>query len=515
MKPHGRLKSVFFGVLTDFGGTVLIMLSGIIITPLILSRLNNTSYGFWMTVQQVVGLLGMLEMGAGIAVIQKGADPSVSGDKIKFSRLITSCVVVQAVTATAIFIIGLLLKNQLFTWFKVDEVAVAGSATAYLLMLTWFSLWLLLGMPAILLVSQQRIAWVNGISSFIQLFATIGVVPLLVLGAGVAAFPMAQWGSGLIGVVIAVTLVKLYVPPFEVRFSHFDPASFKQVMGFSLYNWLNKISFMILSASDNILIAATLGPVSVPMFLLSSKLGSLIAPNMSKLSSSAFAAFSELNALKEYAKLQAAALGLLKLSTRVACFGAGIVFCCTSKFVSLWVGSQYFAGFTFVALLSILCFRDTILKSISVIIMASGNIQGLGIISIIEALAKIVLVLFCIKILNLGIEGVILGQLIATLFLSVIYFPKRIAQIVQLPVRKLLSSGVSAPFVQSIPSLFVLALLSRFTPDSWRWFGLFTIVIVSAIVNIACFEVPKVLRDRGENIPLTQRFVLAFRANYL
>lgn len=517
---QSRSKAVFQGITVDFGGNALQVLASIVVTPLILTYLSSSTYGFWMTVLQAVGLLGVLEMGAGVALIQKGADPRVVQDRERFDRLFNACLAIQLATAVIWLFLGLVLKDQVFEWFKINEREVGGASFAFTLMVVWLALWNILGLPAILLVMRQKMAIANGISSAVQILSTIGVVPLLAAGSGVIAFPVAQSIFGFAGAVVAYRMVRLHLPPLRIRIAELSGTDIREIMGFSLYNWLNKISYVILTASDNILIAATLGPASVTPYILTTRLSSLIGPNMAKISSSAFAGFSELHATKSFdrdnlLRLRGAALGLCKFSLRVACFGSVLVMTCTQRFVDLWVGHSHFAGSAFVLLLGCLCFRDTIVKGISVIIMASGEIRGLGAISIIEAVAKIGLVLMFILGFGMGLSGVVLGQLLATLFLSAFYFPKKICGIAEIDGATLFRSGFLNVLLRSLPSMVVLLLLSRIVPESWGWGGLALTVAAGVVVNMLCFELPRFLCSGHAGLSFWQRVIWSFRSNYI
>ncbi len=505
---QSRIKSFMRGAAVDFGGTGLLMVLGFIITPITLSYLNPTSYGFWMTIQQVVGMLGLLEMGASIVVTQRVANPTLANDHTALSRFMSSCVAVQLGTAVIVAFLGFVLQTRLFLWFKISEAEAPGSTVAYKLMVAWFAVSIVLSLLPAILAARQKMGLANGINITVQLISVVTVVPFLAVGLSIMSFPVAQWLAGIIGFTLATYLVRKVAPPFKLKMSLLSKASIKGVLSFSLYNWLAKIAFMLLMASDNIIIASTLGAASVTPYLLTSRLAGMFGPNMAKLSSSSMAGFSELYATKNYERLQVAALALVKFSARVACFGASVVIFCSERFITLWVGAQYFAGSLFILLLGALCYRDTIIRGIGTIILASGDMRVTSMLTMVESLSKIVLVLFFIKIMHLGLVGVVLGQLIPTLLISGLYFPLKICKLTTLSLHHFFYHGILFLTLKSAPTALVIMTLNYLVPNTWKWGGLFMILFAGVFTNLVSFEGPVLLKSSG--LPLKQRLKLAF-----
>lgn len=508
---HSRRIQFIKGVVVDFGGSFLITLMSLAVTPFILSRLSDASYGFWMTIVQVIGVLGVMEMGTAVVVTQRSADSSLTTDYEAFSRLMTTCLVIQLLTAATILITGLILAKPLFFWFKVDLDAVPGVVPAYYLMLIWFSINLIFAFLPALLAGRQKIAQAHSINALMLFISTVAVVPFLAVGAGVLAFPMAQWFASLAGVIPAYVYLRRYVPPFGIRIFAIRYKEFKSILSFSFFGWLGKIGYVLLMNSDNIIIAALLGPASVILFLLTSRLNSLFAGNMAKLSGSALAGFSELYASHNYERLQASALGLFNFSVRIACLGGMVVAFCTEKFVGLWVGPQYFAGTAFAFLLGCLCFRDAIIKGISIIIIASGDARGLGLSVLIEGVLKIIFVMLFILYFHFGLIAIVLGQLLPTVLISGIYFPAKVCRLTKLLGTRLLKEGFVKVILKSLPSM-VLVMCTPLVPAAWGWGGLLLICGTALLVNILCFEWPALLS--ASDLSWKDRFAFALRSNF-
>lgn len=509
---QSRRMQFIKGVIVDFGSSFLIIAAGLIVTPIILSYLSDASYGFWMTIVQVIGVLGVIEMGTGVVITQRSASPSIATNHDAFSRLMTVCLVIQFIIAVVILISGLILAKPLFSWFKVDAGSISSVVPAYHLMLVWFSTSLMIGLFPALLAGRQKIAQAHAMNAAMSLISTAGVVPFLMLGAGVLAFPMAQWLAGLVGVIVAYVYLRKYIPPFDICLFAIRYKELKDIFNFSFFSWVGKIGYVILSNSDNIIIAAMLGPASVTLFLLSSRLNSLFAGNMAKLSSSSLAGFSELYATHNYERLQANALGLFSFAVRIACLGGVIVAFCTERFVGLWVGPQYFAGASFALLLGCLCFRDTIIKGSTVIIIASGDVRGLGLSVLSEGIVKIIFVMLFIIYFKLGIIAIILGQLLPTMLISGIYFPVKACRLTKLSSARLLKEGFAKVILKSVPSM-VLVMLTPLVPASWGWGGLLLICGAALLVNILCFEGPEMVRV--SELSWKDRFAWALRSNFL
>lgn len=495
----------------DFAGSIVLMFTSFSTTPFVLQHLSDTSYGFWMIVVQILGFMGVLEMGASIAVIQKAADSRLAEDREQLSTLMTSCLAIQLVTAGLVLAVGLSLSGQIFVWFDVDPASIPGSIGAFRAMVCWFALGLVLALYPALLAARQRIDLANSATFVNQLLATLLPLPLLAVGWGVGSFPVAQWVAGLTGFGLAAYWISRKVSPFRFHFRHLHARSIKSVLDFSFYNWIGKLAFLIIAASDNILIGALLGTSAVTPFLLTSKLSTVIAPNMARLVGSAMPGFAELFATGEKERLQANVISLYRLCFRVAFFGAMLVLCINERFVATWVGESRFAGMAFTSLLAFMCLIDTFTKGTGVVIVASGDMKGFGLIRLLEAIAKISLAYLLMKRLSLGLNGLLLAQLISSLLFSGLYFPSKTLRLTGLKPVELFLRGFATPLLKSLPSLTCLAVLSWIIPANWGWLGIVSICGTAVLVNLCLFELPVFIS--ATNGTVRDRVRAAFFAN--
>jgi O-antigen/teichoic acid export membrane protein len=236
-----------------------------------------------------------------------------------------------------------------------------------------------------------------------------------------------------------------------------------------------------------------------------------------KVSSAALAGFSNLFASRKHdeknsMRFRGAVMGLFKLSVRMAFFGSAIVIWCTEYFVALWVGSQYFSGILFTALLGALCFRDSVIKPMSVVIIAGGDMRLFGLLSLAEAIVKILLTIFFISYWKMGVEGVLIAQLSATLLFSTIYFPYKVCNVSGVSGREM-GLGFIFTSIRALPSVLVFFAGMRLFPASWV--GLIFTVGVAGLVNVMCHELPRLLKSETPQLSLGQRLIWSFRSQYI
>lgn len=473
------------------GNTGLNMVLGFIFTPFILSSISSKSYGFWMTIVQTISILGIVDVGATIAITRKVADPKVVSDKNKFSRVVSSGLVIQVILALSILIIGILFSNNILALFgiNIEIEQEANGLTAFLLMVCWSAISVLLGIINAVLYGRQEMTFVNSVVGISTIAGTLLVVLFLYMGLGLIAFPLSLIIPGFVGAIVLYLYMRRTVPSFNISISKISLTELKDLSTFSAYWWVSKLGYLILYTSDNIILSSTIGVDYVTLYVLNSRLSLMMGMISSQIANSAMAGIAELYATKNYERLQQVASFLINLSTRLGVFITVMVIFCNERLISLWVGSKYYGGIELTILLSIICFRNTFIGGIGTLIISSGNMRIFGWTFLIEGVLKVVLSLLLIP--KFGMNGLALGHLIAVSCFGTFCFLYQISKLIKMSLKRLTYLQILKPAFYSIPSVFVFMLLKETIPITWGWWGLIIICIGGGVTNLLSFDLHK------------------------
>ena len=76
-------------MITNAGSTALGLLAVVITVPLTLSYLGEERFGVWMTIASLSGVLSILDLGVGNAMINRVVAAKATGDALYLRRVIT------------------------------------------------------------------------------------------------------------------------------------------------------------------------------------------------------------------------------------------------------------------------------------------------------------------------------------------------------------------------------------------------------------------------------------------
>ncbi len=495
------IKNRFSRALKAYGVSVgndgMNMLVIFIITPVILSLISSNSYGFWMTILQMVGLLGIMDMGVTIAITRKIADPEIAGDENRLSRLISSGVLIQLGLASLILIAGFVFADNMLALFDIDTKQEPTGKIAYIVMIVWFTLSLPLGVIDAMLNGRQEMTLVNLVTGISRVAGTVLIVPLLYTGLDLMAFPVSLIVPGVTGALVLFYYLKRLVPHFKLGISNVSWDEIKRLSSFSALWWMSKLGYLVLYSSDNIILASTVGVDLVTVYYLNNRLPFMLGMLSSKIANAAMPGISELYATKNYDGLQRAASSLLFFSTRIAIFFMAITMCLNSRLIPIWVGAEYYNGIGLTILLSLICLSNTMIGGIGSLVISSGKIKAFGWIFFTEGILKVALSLLLIP--YFGIVGLALGHIIAVGVFSLLFFPVQISKLVNMNFKELFATSMLKPILYSIPCLIMLILLLMIVPVSWGWPGIFLIGTGGLLVNIGIFDFMKLKNSTGQN----------------
>lgn len=100
---------------------IILLVSTMVITPLLISRLGKGGYGVWMLVGQVIAYLAILDLGVGSSVGRFVAKYNAGKDYLRLSRIVNSAIFLFLVSSIFIFFTTLILCPNFSKFFKLSD----------------------------------------------------------------------------------------------------------------------------------------------------------------------------------------------------------------------------------------------------------------------------------------------------------------------------------------------------------------------------------------------------------
>jgi O-antigen/teichoic acid export membrane protein len=330
------------GVTLAYLSHALVTVVGLWLTPFFLHRVGQQDYGLWLVAAQMIGYLGLLDLGV-VALVPREtayaarrARDENAGDFLPTFVAHTVRLVLWQVPLVALVGAGI--------WF-----GIANSWEAlrwpFGIVIATYLVTFPMRIPYAVLQGLQDLSFVGRAYIASWAVSTVLTVVLVVEGLGLYALAIGWAASQLI--LLSVCLHRLwrrfgYVLPHSVPALPLGAARTRIVQG--LWVSVGQIGWVLLYATDLLIIGKFLGPAAVVPFALTCKLAAVLNNQPQMIMQVAVPALSELSIAanrKRFSDITIAlSLILLMTSGGIAC----VVLLVNRAFVGWWVGPSQFLG---------------------------------------------------------------------------------------------------------------------------------------------------------------------------
>ena len=406
-----KLSSGLLAFISDISGFLIFTITQFILIPKIIENVGNSAFGYWLSLVAFFGILGLIELGSNQLILTRSIR-LIGSNKFILNRFISESLQIKIFLSILTFFLGLII----YIIFN-DKLSIINNM--YIYYLIWSSL--LVGVYGFFLSFITACGFLfisNILNSTVLIFTYIVGFYLIKLGLGINAFTYAQLFFG--------TLVIIFCIIFSIHLSKEREIVFKfsrinlfysKKLFFRSFEF-SKINFSqsIFGFADHLIIGFLLGAEYIVIYFISIRISSLIAPNITRVFSSIFPYYSWI--YHHGSKTDFKSLIVLNLNyvLKLSIVGTLIFIFLYEKTLILWMGEDYLINDLFMYLLTIMVFRDSLVKSLTQFLMATGEIRNISNILMIEAILKIFLSIFLIYFY--GIIGAIIAQVLSTIILS-------------------------------------------------------------------------------------------------
>lgn len=328
----------------SYAQTAVAIVNGIVLIPFILKAIAADQYGLWLASVELVGLIGLADLGVlnVLPMLIAQEDGRRDGEAIR--RLVSAAAAVACATAVAMAVIALIL---LFAFAKTqtvsgDQSAVLGPLLTFLaLQLASYPLRAFLG----LLVGRQDVNFWGVLFVATEAARAVATLGLLWAGVGLYALAVAQGGAALaisVGVLLRAFIAhRAYVLPWQRP----DLASARLLVVEGLGAWLACAGWKLSTGSSGLILLALSGnPALVAVYATTAKVATVLTPRIWTLTDSALVGLAQLYGEGRLARCGEVGDVLLKLTLFVAGgFALGLL-AFNPAFVRIWVGPEFYAG---------------------------------------------------------------------------------------------------------------------------------------------------------------------------
>ena len=411
-------------------------------TPYVAHSLGKSGYGIWSIVITLVGYLGLAELGTRVSLgrfinyyMGRGETDKVNGCINTAQVFFLFCgvilfaaagvlawafpmlfpkasgpMVVQARVALIVMPLGLLMSflmagfNQVFIASDRFDVQNGVSLAA-----------LVVQTVGALLVLNRHVGWGGVVPRDLGggvLFATTGL--------GIVGLSVVHVGSGLLRLVLAMTLAHRIWPPLRVRLSLASLRQFRELFNFSIWAFLGNIGSQLLHWTDTMVIGMVFGSELVAVYAIGSMLLIRVQGFVGQGLSPLFPQMVKACARDDWATLRSLFYrgNIVLMALSIPILTGLIVF--GREFILQWMGEGYRLSYVILVILAISKYFGFLSAMCPSICSGMNRPQFTTLIVLGQGVTNLGCTLLFILPLGMGIEGVALGTLVPRIVFSLI-----------------------------------------------------------------------------------------------
>ena len=404
------------------------ILNGFVIVPLYLIYIDLGLYGAWLATGNILMWLTIIDPGVGDVLIQKVSESYAKNNRDEIGKQLASSMILSSAIAL------LALSGGISLMYFIDNIVNAPSSIDIIVLKKAFfygtigtALTLFGYFISGALIGLQR-SKEQGLMGSIKGIVSFTLKPVfLILGFGLLAIPYSTLIGSLIYLILTSFVFLQIVRKEKIKLI-FDYKYFLSYSKIFIYTFSSKMFSTLKDNVDLILISRFVNLEMVAVFELTRRPMKILYGFASRPAAALIAAFANLKGEGDKAKLQDITGKITFLSL------AGLIFI-TSGFIafnkdliSVWVGSDLFIGQTFNLILALFFMFKTFTYILANLTYSLGNIKGNSLVEILGN--SIALILLFILGYFFGIWGIILSPFAVVIFIELVYFPKKLSELI-------------------------------------------------------------------------------------
>ncbi|WP_299285165.1 oligosaccharide flippase family protein [uncultured Mucilaginibacter sp.] len=419
-----RANSALKGIISSQVFMVINLLLNLFSTPFIIHHLNAQVYGLSIIIFQIVGYLGIFDFGLTSGMVRYLATArGESEEAISNSRkIISTSFIIYAFLGVIVSVIGIGLAPFASMAFKITNNFEHQVTHIISIISVIVGLQFLVKAVTGVFFAHQRQVLSNSIIFATGILNTILIVLFIYLGYNLWSFVYAQIIVLIISGIINVYFFKKYYRSISISIKDFDYSLLKEMFSFGFFIFLNGIAVQIIFQTDRIMIGSIISLSAVTIYSITSKIPEIVSQLIWKITDNALPAMIELSGAGSKKPFRDIHNNIMQLSLSLATAGFWIIIIIAFPFIKLWVGGQYYAGITFIAVVSYMfLIHHSIIHVTAVCLNGAGFTKGFSIMSLIEAAANLALSIILGRLY--GITGIVVATIIAGILTSGWFVP--------------------------------------------------------------------------------------------
>lgn len=413
-------KSRFLrGSVTSYLQMFTSILINILLVRIMLDGLGKSSYGLWVTISSLFGFMVLSDLGIGQSatkLISEKEDQFAKNDFID-KELVSTTFFTNLFIGLIILIVNVAISIYIYKILNISNEQRASVSYLYILLSINFFITFIFSTFRNVLIGYKYISTNNllGIAKNILNFILIYFV--LKVYKSLYSIAIVQIVLSLIFGILSVYAIKLKKINIYIKLKYFSLKTFRLIFKPGVYYLILQLSGILANNTDNLVLNYFLSSAVVALYSTGFKLTTVLMQLIFTIVDNLFPFISELDGRNDKSRIKKIFIMSEKYTIYIGVFFTFTLSIFGKSIMQIWIGKNNALSASTMALFGILLFLN-IANHVPVVFL-QGMYKHLVIakIAIIEAIVNVILSIAFVKYFGLGANGVLLGTIVADIFM--------------------------------------------------------------------------------------------------
>ena len=420
-----RRLNTLLNLLFNYASIILVVVQGIVLVPLYVSRVPVALYGAWLATGNLLTWLELVDPGTSDVIRQRVAQHYGANDRPALARTIGTGLRLSLGFAT-IPLLGWPFAGAVAAMVRLTGPNADALATSFRVGLLGVSLSIAsYGFSAV--CNGLQLALKSGLFYIgIGVFGIGVTITMLLLGYGLVAIPA--------GLAVRAALMCFAFAWLVFRWQRehlqepmgLDRPEARRMLSLSLATFTSRLGTTLLDRIDALLTSRVLGNQQTVVYTLTGRALDPVRMVSVSLPTSLMPSLAHMVGAGEKAEIARVVALLSRVTGTIAAVGAGSVVALDAVFVRLWVGPQMFGGPNLIALLALSASLSVFSFALNRVVYSLGAIRQASWVSLAEAAFKVPLQYLLLRVF--GLAGMPIATCLGALAVSGWYLPAVVAR---------------------------------------------------------------------------------------
>ena len=463
--PGPRRKgtpSTVSNVLWNWGVFAFTVAVTFVLSPYIVHRLGDTTYGIWVLLGSLVGYLGFLDFGVRGAVTRYVAKLQAAGDHDDASRIASTAITIFAVMGLVAMAVSAVLATEIVHRFHITPSQAATARLVILMGGATVALSLVGGVFGGIVIGLQRFDLNGKLEVGVGLVRAAGVYLALDAQFGLVALALIQLAVSAARTTVTVWLAWFLYPQLQIRVGRWDRVAFRQIFSFSVYSTLLMFSSQLILYSDSVVIGAFLPIGAITFFSIPGSLTDYARSLVRGITTTLTPRTSALQVEKPHDIADLTLRGG-RLATLVILPIAITFLLRGERFIDLWMGPSYGGLSGLILRILTISFALSVARQVAgAALMGLNEHRRLVPFYVTEALLNLGISLYWVQ--SMGLPGVAWGTTVPSLVTSLIVVPWYVRRVMDISIPRYWLESWGRPLAAMLPFAAATWTIERFWP---------------------------------------------------